>query len=244
MESDGKERDGKAVTGSSVEVFILDLDRNDPGSDQQLLSTDEVERAQRFRFDRHRRRYVAGRVAMRRILGERAGIDPAALVFPTNEQGKPLLGPPSEGIAFNLSNSEAVGLLAVMEGPYVGADVEVIRTGFAGEDIARRFFAPDEVRRLLALAEHEREIAFFRCWTRKEALLKALGGGLSIPLRAFEVTLEPEVPARVLRLEPQWSPLRAADWTLVDVSEHVPGSVAAIAVPGPVAEIRVHQIVT
>jgi 4'-phosphopantetheinyl transferase len=130
-------------------------------------------------------------------------------------------------VSFNLSNSEAVGLLVVSSAGRVGVDVEVVRPDFADLRIADRFFAPGEIRRLHLLRPEQRDLGFFRCWTRKEALLKAHGAGLSLPLRTFEVSLEPGEPAHLI----DGGPVLGNDrWQLFDVSTRVPGCVAAVAV--------------
>jgi len=155
--------------------------------------------------------------------------DPAELGFDYGEHGRPdLAGHPT--VSFNLSNSEGVGLLVISAVGRVGVDVEVIRPDFADLRVADRFFAPGEIRRLHALAPAERDLGFFRCWTRKEALLKAHGAGLTLPLRGFEVSLEPGRPARLI----DGGPVLGDDrWQLFDVSTLVPGCVAAVAVEAP-----------
>jgi 4'-phosphopantetheinyl transferase len=208
-----------------VTLSVIDLDRNMP-EDWLLLSADEVDRAQRFHFEVHRRRYVAGRAAVRRTLAAVVAADPAELAFDYGEHGRPdLAGHPM--VSFNLSNSEAVGLLAVSTTGRVGVDVEVIRANFADLRVADRFFAPGEIERLHGLPEAERDLAFFRCWTRKEALLKAHGAGLTLPLRGFEVSFETDQPARLLDGGPV---LGSGRWQLHDASDLVPGAVAAVAV--------------
>ncbi|MEP7054476.1 MAG: 4'-phosphopantetheinyl transferase superfamily protein [Actinomycetota bacterium] len=208
-----------------VTLTALDLD-GDVSADWPLLSLDEVERARRFRFDVHRRRYVAGRAAVRRTLASVVAADPSELVFDYGEHGRPdLAGHPL--ISFNLSNSESVGLLVVSAAGRVGVDVEVVRPDFADLRVADRFFAPGEIRRLRALPMAERDHAFFRCWTRKEALLKAHGAGLTLPLREFEVSFEPGQPAVLI----DGGPVLGHDrWQLYDTSDLVPGCVAAVAV--------------
>jgi 4'-phosphopantetheinyl transferase len=213
---------------TDVELTALDLDA-DVSGDWPLLSVDEIERARRFHFDLHRHRYVAGRAAVRRALASVVGADPVDLVFDYGEHGRPdLAGHPM--ISFNLSNSDAVGLLAVSAVGRVGVDVEVVRGDFADLRVADRFFAPGEIRRLRALPATERDLAFFRCWTRKEALLKAHGAGLTLPLRGFEVSLEPDEPAALIDAG---AVLGTGRWQLYDVSSLVPGCVAAVAVEAP-----------
>ena len=174
-----------------VHVWRLDLDEliGDGLALEPRLAADERERAGRFRFARDRERYLAGRVALRGILAGYVGMRPEALRFVRAPQGKPaLLGAPG-GLEFNLTHSDWCAMVAVTRGRRVGVDVEGIRLGQSGMDVARRFFARSEVDTLLATRPEERAATFVRCWTRKEAYVKARGDGLSLSLQHFEVPL-------------------------------------------------------
>ncbi len=211
---------------SRVDIHAVPLSERGRADDRALLSADERERAGRFRFGRDRDRFVSGRAALRRLLGDRLGVAPADIEIAYGAAGKPYVAGAS--VQFNVSHSDDVALIAIADGVRaLGVDVEVPRPGFGGVDIARQFFAPGEVARLLAQPAEERDDAFLRCWTRKEALLKAHGGGLSLPLHDFEVSLEPSGPAAILEPGPA---LRGGSWQLYDVSAAVPGSHAAVAV--------------
>ncbi|MEO6712598.1 MAG: 4'-phosphopantetheinyl transferase superfamily protein, partial [Mycobacteriales bacterium] len=169
------------MTEAEVSITVVDLDGEKPG-DREILNTDERERADRFPVAELRRRYVAGRAAVRRALGEVVDSDPSGLMFDYSPYGRPdLVG--HDSISFNYTNSGAIGIIAISRSGRVGIDVEVIRPDFADLRIAERSFAPAEVARLRALPHEERNLAFLRCWTRKEALLKAVGGGLTLGLR-------------------------------------------------------------
>jgi 4'-phosphopantetheinyl transferase len=175
---------------SEVHVWRVDLDA--PGADGETasLSADEHARAARFHFARDRERFLRGHTALRRLLAGYAGREPGALIFTQGAQGKPSL--PGTGLEFNLSHSDGCGVLAVTRGRRVGVDVERIQPDRATLAVARRFFAPAEAAAVAAAAPAERALTFFRCWTRKEAYVKARGEGLSLPLDRFEVPLEPE----------------------------------------------------
>jgi len=166
-----------------------------------LLSPEELQRAARFHFPIHRDRYIAGRSQLREILGSYLQIAPASIDFAYSEFGKPAVATAQNpaSIAFNVSHSEDLCVLAVSRIQPLGIDVERIRGDFGGEEVAQANFAPAEFRELLSLPADIRPQAFFNCWTRKEAYVKALGAGLQIPLDSFEVSLRPGEAPRFLR---------------------------------------------
>jgi len=166
-----------------------------------LLSPDELERAARFHFPVHRNRYIAGRSQLRKTLGSYLQVAPASVDFAYSEFGKPAIpmAQNPEAIAFNVSHSEDLWVLAVSRVQPLGIDVERIRSDFGGEEVAQANFAPGEFHELLSLPADIRPQAFFNCWTRKEAYVKALGAGLQIPLDSFEVSLRPGDAPRFLR---------------------------------------------
>lgn len=223
----------------TLDLWPIPLDL--PGPDliqlRMTLSAEERERAASFRFRRDADRYTAGRGQLRRILGRLAGVDPAALRFAYGVAGKPFLEGVS-GLGFNLAHSGAQGLLAVAE-VEVGVDLESSpATPDACEEIAPAYFAAEEMRALEALPRGEREQAFLRCWTRKEAYVKALGDGLQVPLDAFSVSLRRGEPAR---LRSSRLPGELERWSLVDLSHLTPGATAAACVEGPIVAIRPHR---
>jgi len=175
-------------------VWPLDVGADERGRFFAMLSDDEVARAERFVFERDRHRYIAARGRMREVLARLLGATPADLRFDYSSHGKPSL---PLGLHFNLSHSEALAALGVSRTHQLGVDVEHVRP--LKEDIAERFFSQAEVTALRALPEDEQLEAFYRCWTRKEAVVKAIGEGLSRPLDSFDVTLDPQ-SARLLRM--------------------------------------------
>lgn len=191
-----------------------------------VLSEDERQRARRFHFALDMDRFVAAHAALRLILARYlGGADAAGLRFSTGPFGKPALG---GRLQFNLSHSHALALCAIAYSR-VGVDVEKMRPDFATNDIASRHFSPRENRTLRAVGAAERCAAFFACWTRKEAYVKARGEGLSLPLDAFDVSLAPgETPALI---ETRPDPSEARRWSLwsLDVGA---GYAAAVAVEG------------
>jgi 4'-phosphopantetheinyl transferase len=207
---------------------------------QGWLSQDERERAQRFRFDNHREQFIAAHGCLRDILGRYLSITPEALCFEISAYGKPSLIHENSGdqLTFNLSHSHELGLVAVSSRRAIGVDIEFIRAELADEQVARRFFSPGEVETLMSLPKEMRKEAFFTCWTRKEAFIKALGEGLSAPLDQFDVSFLPGKPAVLLETRPD--PARALQWKLYGLQ---PGSgyAAALAAEGQTVPIQCWQ---
>jgi 4'-phosphopantetheinyl transferase len=215
-------------------VWRLGLDRV-PERFRELLQPDEVARANRFYFEKDRKHFAVARGFLRLLLGWYLNTDPMQLQFAYGAWGKPsLAGEFGENqLRFNMSHSHGVALYAVTEGREIGVDVEHVRADFASDDIARRFFSTHEVGVLCELPQDDRVAAFFRCWTRKEAYIKATGRGLSQALNGFDVTLGPEDEVALLRTE-DGSHER---WRLADIAVGA-GYAGALAVEKPVGDIR------
>jgi 4'-phosphopantetheinyl transferase len=166
---------------------------------QAVLSTDEVARAHRFHFHAHRNAFIVNRARLRFLLAQYLACTPAAINFRYGEQGKPVLvDAENHGLTFNLSHTDGLALVAITERRHVGIDVELVRPATEVLEIARQHFSPSEYEQLAALEPSRRLVAFYRCWTRKEALLKAIGEGLHRSLQGFEVTLLEDQPAAVV----------------------------------------------
>ncbi|MEW6751053.1 MAG: 4'-phosphopantetheinyl transferase superfamily protein [Candidatus Latescibacterota bacterium] len=195
-----------------VHLWRADLDGWRARADElrPALAEEERLRAARFLVAEHEQRWVAGRAVLRALLGEHLGVRPEHVRLVYGTQGKPELAPEhgAADLRFNLSHSGAVGLYALARGRQVGVDVELRRTGIDLERIARRFFSVLEVEQLLALGPEAREQAFYRCWTCKEAYLKASGRGITTGLDRFAVSLAAGEPARLLTCEGGPSELR------------------------------------
>jgi len=196
-----------------------------------LLSEDEQVRAARFRFEVHRDRFIAGRGTQRLLLARYLGVDPAAIRYRHAAHGKPALdGPGAESdLRFNVSNAEDGLLVALTQGREVGVDLEPVHRVVDRDAVARRFFSAPENLVYDTIAEEQRDAAFFTCWTRKEAYVKAIGDGLSMPLDCFDVTLRPGEPARLLAT--RGDPAQAERWTLRELDPG-PGWLGAIVVEG------------
>jgi 4'-phosphopantetheinyl transferase len=216
---------------ATVEVVWLQLsDHADvAGTSRALLSPGEQERADRFAFARDRTRYIVCRAGLRRLLSARLGIPAAAIALRSNAHGKPVLDErhATADLQFNVSHSGDVAVYALAHGRAVGVDVEAIETRVDRDAIARDTFSATEYSVYAALDPAIRPVAFMNCWTRKEAFIKAVGKGLSYPLRSFDVSLAPGEDARLLRLDA--GPGTPADWTLASF-EPCAGYVGAMAV--------------
>jgi 4'-phosphopantetheinyl transferase len=186
------------LDGDDVQVWLvaLDADGLDTHAHGAALSDDEHVRAARFYFERDRRRYRCARGALRAILAGYLEVQPSDVAFEYGSHGKPAIdrrfGSP---IAFNVSHSGELALIACSRRGALGVDIEEVRPMADADDIASRFFSPREAERFRTLPPAVRNEAFFRCWTRKEAYVKAVGDGLACPLDGFDVTFAPGEPA-------------------------------------------------
>jgi 4'-phosphopantetheinyl transferase len=221
--------------GGEVHVWRAELDQAEAQVDAffATLAPDERQRAGAFHFPVHRRRFVVARGVLRDILGRYLGLEPRRLRFSYTSFGKPSLvvGPGQEGadLRFNVSHAHGLALCAVTCGREIGVDVEYVREDFDTLGIAESYFSPGEFATLRALPPGAQRRAFFDCWTRKEAYIKALGEGLSHPLDQFDVSLAPGEPAALLRVAV--NSREAAHWKLRELS---PGAdyVGAVAAEG------------
>lgn len=173
-----------------IQIWRVNLDRlqADVTALERCLAADETARADRFRFDRDRRRYVVTRGVLRTLLGHVLGLAPEEIGLRYGPEGKPALATVhGSKVQFNVAHSHEVALLALARRAAVGVDVEYMRELVDAQQIARRFFSAQEVASLLATPAEQQETAFFRIWTRKEGFIKATGKGLSQPLGAFDV---------------------------------------------------------
>lgn len=170
---------------------------------ESLLSADEIARADAFRFDHLRRSYVLSHGALRVFVSSYLGVSPEGVQLIHGSHGKPGVVQPGDGspsFEFNVSHSGGMVLFAFAAGCELGVDIEQLRPLENMTNISKRFFSREESSQLMALPPDQRERAFFLCWTRKEAYIKAVGEGLSIPLDSFQVTLRPGEPARFLHM--------------------------------------------
>ncbi|MDN3658648.1 4'-phosphopantetheinyl transferase superfamily protein [Ferruginibacter paludis] len=227
---------------NEVHVWRVDLDITPLSKNRLLglLSTDERERAGRFRFERDQKRFIAARGMLRQILGYYLGIPPQELRFKYTSHGKPFLVTNAgyDTLQFNLSHSDAVALLAITPDRDIGIDIERIRCDVAVGQIANSFFSSNEIISLERIDDDQRSGVFFQYWTRKEAILKAVGEGVLARMQQFDVSL---ISERVLLPHVLAGDKReSSDWHVQDLCPGR-GYVAAIAVEGSDCDLSCWQ---
>lgn len=175
------------VWQANIEISEHEADKN-----YTLLSDDEKQRADRFKFRKHALHFIAARSMLRKILSHYLHISPEKIVFAYSEQGKPAIAHPipQKPIFFNLSHSHGIALYAIVSTPEIGIDIEYKDESLAFLQIAKRFFGENEAALLASFPNSQKADIFFKIWTAKEAFIKALGKGLAFPLTDFEVTIE------------------------------------------------------
>src|SRR3982075_1773916 len=219
------------LTGQVVHVWSLrttEVSNAVVSKFEMFLTPDERKRAARFRFVNLRHSFVVTRGALRVLLGRYLHVPPAKIQIAYGSKGKPRLAEP-ELATFNVSHSGGLAVFGFAASCEIGIDVEEILPLADMLDLARRFFCRAETAELISLPANQRERAFFRCWTRKEAYIKAVGEGLSVPLDSFQVTLRPGEPAKIIHLAGDAN--AAKTWRLCDL-ELPPGYVGALAYHG------------
>ncbi len=207
---------------------------------QKFLTSDEIDRANRYHLEKDRRRFITRRGLLRQTLADYMRTDPSLLGIRYNGFGKPYILPKSDQPApyFSVSHSGGLALLAFAGNQQLGVDIELVKPLSDLEVVAQQFFAQGEIDVIRALPKDARVDAFYRCWTRKEAYIKGVGNGLSIPLDSFEVSLE-EASAELLRTDDS---LDGADgWSLYGLAPG-PNFVGALAFKGQVAKIELFDV--
>lgn len=230
--------DAPALGEAEVHLWRLPIDRPAWPLDVlcSYLAPDELARARQFAFDRDREQFVVSRGYLRAILAQYVGCDPRQIQFGAGVHGKPYLAGSHADcrLTFNLSHTRGLGLCAVARGREVGVDVEQIRPEVDILGISRTTFSAFERECLEALPPEERLPAFYACWTRKEAYIKARGDGLSYPLDAFDVSLAPGEPAMMLRSAEGQAERQRWMFTSIDAG---PDYAAALVVERPITAL-------
>jgi 4'-phosphopantetheinyl transferase len=212
-----------------VWAWQLDTSLSSPALEEAqigLLDAKEQERFHRFHFACDRARFAIAHVNVRRILGAYLDREPERIVFRTNSFGKPELAAEAQTrpLRFNLSHSRSIALLALSTETELGIDVEDLRP--IQLDLAESYFSPTELAALSSLQGEAWLNGFYHCWTRKEAILKAEGVGLNLPLNSFDVSLIPGDPAKILGVRPP--AVFRRPWVLHDLATPS-GTIAALA---------------
>ncbi|MEO8971993.1 MAG: 4'-phosphopantetheinyl transferase superfamily protein [Ktedonobacteraceae bacterium] len=214
------------VWQASLNVPLPDIDAL-----KQVLSREEVARAERFYFEKGRHGYIVAHGLLRILLGRYLDVDPRQLLFRTNAYGKPSVESPARGeqLHFNLSHTHELVVYAFTATGEVGIDIEYTRANVEYEALAKHSFSPSEYAVIGDLPADLKQEAFFNCWTRKEAYIKARGMGLSLPLDLFDVSLKPGEPAALL--DSRENAQEVARWTFQAMTMP-PEYVGALAVEG------------
>lgn len=199
-----------------------------------MLSIEEKERADRFKFQEHRNHFITARGILRTLLSKYLSLQPTDFTFNYGEQGKPTLRQFPQ-LQFNVSHSKSYAIFAFAKNEPIGVDLEYIDPSIDFEVIAPRFFTKNETTTLLDLPANRRPAVFFNCWTRKEAFIKAKGGGLSIPLDQFEVTLLENEQSELLSID--WEPEEVKLWSMFSFIPEK-DMVGALAIKAKIKAIR------
>jgi 4'-phosphopantetheinyl transferase len=221
-----------------VHVWTIPLEqtREAAAKLENVLAEEEQRRASGFVVDEPRRRFVAGRGALRILLGRYLNIEPQIVQFTSNPYGKPFLTPgiKTGGLEFNLTHTRRLVLAAFARGCRVGIDVEWLREINEFNEIAARFFTAGENAALGNIPENKRLAAFYEYWTCKEAFIKAIGEGVSHPLDSFEIEFKDEGAPHLHRLDQQ-----ASDSKLWTIKIFKPGAGYSAALAVEAAQINV-----
>jgi len=204
----------------------------------EILSNEEKRKAERFYFNRDKIRFIVGRAVLRTIIGKYyIDIEPDRLELCYGSHGKPYLSTPFQGgtLQFNQADSNGLALYAFKRISEIGVDLEYMRFVQDADNIVKGSFSEYEKDAFEALSENEKHEAFFNCWTRKEAFIKAIGKGLYYPLDKFDVSLAPNEPVKLISIN--GDRLKATKWTLIDLKPEI-SYAAAVAFEGTYGGIK------
>ena len=217
------------VDPQTVHIFCasLSISEQEEQDFRSLLSWNEIERADRFYFPIHRRRFIAARGILRTLLGQYLSMTPQAIHFLYSKHHKPYLA--ASDLQFNVSHSHEMAVFAFTRTYPIGVDIEKIESTFMSA-VAKRYFSEKEVEQLMALSDAEQIPAFYQIWSRKEAFVKAIGAGLHFPLKAFSVSLTQQVEQLPFEHEAY------REWHIEGFNAH-PDYQAAFVTPQPVNQV-------
>lgn len=230
---------GLELNDKEAHVWLVNIDQQTHKINNywRVLNSEEQQKANLFKFEKDRSCYIIARAVLRILLGNYLAKPPESIVFKTIKNGKPFVYN-SKDVQFNISHSKNCILLGFVKKHQIGIDVEYTKRPIEVELIAKSFFAEEEVNNLLALDKCYQNEAFYNCWTRKEAFIKALGDGLAFPLNEFVVSLDCEKTA--ILLNTKWNEKEKENWTLeaIQVQKNY---TAAMAIKGKIVAIECYK---
>lgn len=223
--------DRPLIAFNEVHIWRVDLFQiaNQLDRLSKSLSADENLRANQYRFEVDRRKFVLRRSTLRRIIASYLRILPHEVEFRYTSSGQPVLAEPFQYLRFSLTHSGNLVLIAIAMNLHIGVDVEAEHAIDDIADIVCHYFSKEERLEFFSLPADERTRAFYCGWTRKEAFLKAIGQGLAFGLDNVTVTLNPREPARLVTVLGSGMPM--FDWSLYSLIP-LPGYTGALAVSG------------
>lgn len=224
--------------GKDVHVWLADMSTGSHRIDffAALLSPDETARAERFVFEKDRKKYTIARGILRLLLADYTRMVPREILIGQKEKGKPFLMSSCDyPLKFNLSHAGDYAIYGFSENRELGIDIEQFKPMLDREQIVSRFFSKEEVEAYFRLPEKDRVRAFFSCWTRKEAFIKAIGDGLHYSLDSFSVPVEPDV---LSDMEILVGGLKEEKWSMHDIPLAHDHYVSSIAIEGKGYQIK------
>lgn len=204
----------REISDNEIHIYQTYLDKPPSEIDnfRKILSQDELQKADRYKFDSDRNNYITCRAILRNILSQYSDFSPDEIIFSYTDKGKPYLN--GNEIKFNLAHTNSYAAYAIIKEKEVGIDLEYVRRIPDALKIASRYFSSAEINELKEISETELDRAFLNCWTRKEAFIKATGDGLSYPLADFSISLNSDLP-EILYIKGKLSEIK--EWSLYNV---------------------------
>ena len=209
-----------------------------------LLSAEELARAQRFKFEIHRNRFIISHGFKRSVLAKYLSIEPARIQYQRGDKGKPSLVEADydrQALTFNLSHTQDITLLAVTSDIEVGIDIEYMDRKTDWSAICQRFFTVAEQQALFSLTKEKQKSAFFQLWTRKEAYMKVLGSGLSLSPTAFTLTVPPQPPALIQHHSTKVQASKQVEFIDIELPDTLTNYCAALAAESSIREYHCYQ---
>lgn len=228
-----------ALAAEIAQIWVVDLSLGGKNliAYHDLLSNDERQRANSFKFAKDRNKFIVCRAVLRKLSSKYLKMKPQDIVFNYAEFGKPYFGHETL-INFNVSHSGNLAVIGFVENQTIGIDIELLKQDFDVSEIARSFFSKREIQALDGMTKEIQYLGFYRCWTRKEAFIKAEGSGLSFPLDSFAVSIDSDETASLQ--ETNWNLLDKDRWYLYPFAP-APNYRAAMAVKGKLVSVSVQQ---